>query len=59
MIKNELANVEIDDEWEELIWKARKMGITIEEVRQFFQEQKNRAFKELQLEKGGYGSRER
>ncbi|WJH32286.1 anti-repressor SinI family protein [Paenibacillus sp. CC-CFT747] len=31
-------SIEIDEEWMELISKARGMGLTVEEIRQFFQE---------------------
>lgn len=35
------VNMEFDEEWAELIMKARKMGLSIEEIRQFFQDRKS------------------
>lgn len=37
------GNTEVDVTWEELIMNARNMGMTIEDVRQFFNEQKQKS----------------
>ncbi|MBP1989830.1 anti-repressor SinI family protein [Paenibacillus eucommiae] len=46
------VNVELDEEWVELISIARKMGIPPEEVRQFFLEQKYIASFTIDCQKG-------